>query len=136
MWWVAVCLFVSACAAGTGSVVSVAPSTVTALASSSSTLPSPTTTLGQVTTVGVTSLTDGHRQSAGGLSPKTVRYIHTIIHKALADAVDADLLTSNVAERAKPPRPRAALASEIGYWEPHELSAFLDSVSGHRLEAA
>jgi len=41
----------------------------------------------------------------GPLAPKTVRYIHTIIHKALADAVDAGVLHANVAERAKPPRP-------------------------------
>ncbi len=42
----------------------------------------------------------------GGLSAKTISYVHTIVHKALADAVDADLLARNVADRAKPPRPR------------------------------
>jgi hypothetical protein len=34
-------------------------------------------------------LAEGHQAQDGGLSAKTVRYIHTIIHKALADAVDA-----------------------------------------------
>lgn len=33
----------------------------------------------------------------GPLAPKTVRYIHTIIHKALADAVDAGITGGNVA---------------------------------------
>jgi len=56
MWWFVLCLFVSACGAEADSAVSVAPSTVTTLAFSSSTLPTPTTTLGQVATTGVTSL--------------------------------------------------------------------------------
>ena len=81
-------------------------------------------------------LADGNRKRDGGLSAKTVRYIHTIVHKALADAVDTDLVATNIAARAKPPRPRARLASEIAFWEPHELRTFLESVSGHRLEAA
>jgi len=81
-------------------------------------------------------LSGGHRKTDGGLSAKTVRYIHTIIHKALADAVDADMVATNVAARSKPPRPRATTPSEIGFWEPHELRAFLESVRGHRLKAA
>ena len=39
----------------------------------------------------------------GPLSAKTVRYIHTTVHKALEDAVDAGVLANNAAERAKPP---------------------------------
>ena len=81
-------------------------------------------------------LAEGHRKKEGGLSSKTVRYIHTIVHKALADAVDADLVGVNVAERAKPPRPRATAANEITFWEPDELRVFLEAVTGHRLEAA
>jgi len=82
-------------------------------------------------------LESGRRNgNGGGLSPKTVRYIHTIVHKALADAVDAGVLGTNVAERAKPPRPRAAAPTEIMFWEPPELRSFLAIVAGHRLEAA
>lgn len=81
-------------------------------------------------------LTDGHRKRVGGLSAKTVRYIHTIVHKALADAVDTDLVAMNVAERAKPPRPRARSATEIGFWGPEELRVFFETVRGRRLEAA
>jgi integrase len=82
-------------------------------------------------------LESGRRNGdGGGLSPKTVRLIHTIVHKALADAVDAGVLPMNVAERAKPPRPRVAAPAEIMFWEPAQLRSFLAIVAGHRLEAA
>lgn len=81
-------------------------------------------------------LANGNRKNRGGLSAKTVRYIHTIFHESLADAVDTDLVATNVASRAKPPHPRARLASEIAFWDPSELRAFLEFVRGHRLEAA
>ena len=72
----------------------------------------------------------------GALSPKTVHYIHTIVHKALADAVDAGVVPSNVAMRAKPPRPGRRAMREIRCWEPEDLARFLDHVRGTRLEAA
>jgi integrase len=71
----------------------------------------------------------------GALSAKTVRYIHTIVHKALEDAVDAGLAAKNVADRAKPPRPSRLSTREVGSWEAHELAQFLASVRGTRLEA-
>src|SRR5581483_4575316 len=69
------------------------------------------------------------------LSPKTVRYIHTIIHKALSDAVDAELLQRNPAERAKPPRPNRQRRPGIQAWNPDEVAAFLSSVASERLRA-
>ncbi len=72
----------------------------------------------------------------GPLASKTVRYIHTIIHKALADAVDAGLLPANIAERSKPPRPNRCRTRKIECWEPGELAAFLRAVECKRLEAA
>lgn len=72
----------------------------------------------------------------GPLSAKTVRYIHTTIHKALSDAVDAGILGTNPAERSKPPRPNRTRGPEIVCWEPHELAQFLQAVRGDRLEAA
>jgi len=72
----------------------------------------------------------------GPLAAKTVRYIHTIAHKALADAVDAGVVRANVAERAKPPRPNRNGSQRIECWEPRELARFLESVKGTRLEAA
>lgn len=70
------------------------------------------------------------------LSPKTVNYIHTIVHKALADAVDAGVAPANVAERANAPRPSRRKAREIECWEPEELARFLDHARGTRLDAA
>lgn len=72
----------------------------------------------------------------GPLAAKTVRYIHTTVHKALADAVDAGVIGANVAERAKPPKPGRSGSQRIECWEPEELAAFLSAVRGDRLEAA
>lgn len=80
-------------------------------------------------------LTSG-KTDGTGLSPKTVRYIHTIVHKALSDAVDAGVLATNPAERAKPPRPRATAPTELRFWEPAELALFLNLVEGHHLGTA
>jgi integrase len=57
------------------------------------------------------------------------------VHKVLADAVDADLIARNVAERAKPPRPNRGSASEIQSWDADQLRLFLLQVEGSRLEA-
>ncbi|RIK03784.1 MAG: hypothetical protein DCC49_13810, partial [Acidobacteria bacterium] len=94
-------------------------------------------------------LADGRRNGAGGLSPKTVRYVHTIVHKVLGDAFDASLVSQNVAARAKPPRPRAGSGvgrggagggrggvREMKFWTPSELSVFLGLVREHRLGCA
>ncbi|GBE21019.1 MAG TPA: hypothetical protein ENG98_00790 [Actinobacteria bacterium] len=81
-------------------------------------------------------LTTGNIKTGGGLSAKTVNYVHTIIHKVLADAVDLGLLTINVADRAKPPRPKARESKEIKSWSADELRRFLRLIEGHRLEAA
>ena len=76
-----------------------------------------------------------HGARPNGLSAKTISYIHTIIHKALADAVDADLLARNVADRAKPPRPSRQSTCGIQSWSPDELHEFLEQIAGSRLGA-
>ena len=50
-------------------------------------------------------LTGGRANGKGGLSPRTVRYIHTIVRKALHDAVRWNRLTRNVADTADPQAP-------------------------------
>ncbi|MCZ7538136.1 MAG: site-specific integrase [Acidimicrobiia bacterium] len=77
----------------------------------------------------------GNHREKGGLSAKTVRYIHTTVRKALGDAVDAELIARNPAERAKPPRPRASTTKDLRFWEPDELARFLNHVAGSRLAA-
>lgn len=69
-----------------------------------------------------------------GLSAKTVRYLHTIVHKALADAVDDGLLKLNPADRAKAPKPGRSSNRELRFWEPRQLAQFLRHVHGTPLE--
>ena len=66
-----------------------------------------------------------------GLSPKTVRYIHTTINKLLSDAVDQELIGRNPAMRAKPPRPTPGTAS-MRFWTPDQLATFLRLVADHK----
>lgn len=60
----------------------------------------------------------------GALSPRTVRYVHTIARKALADAVEAGRLAMNPADRAKPPRVSEARPPEMRTWAADEWATF------------
>lgn len=68
----------------------------------------------------------GRVDGKGGLSPRTVLYIHTIIHSALTSAVRDGLLSVNPADKADPPSAKAAAAPEMRFWTADELRAFLD----------
>jgi integrase len=71
-------------------------------------------------------LVSGKRQAPGtGLSPRTVRYVHTVVHKALSDAVRKGTLARNVAEVASPPSSKSTKPPEMAWWQPNELNAFL-----------
>jgi len=73
----------------------------------------------------------------GGLSPKSVRIVHAILHKALSDARRKGTLTRNVAEVADAPKARSvAKQAEIKVWTPEELHAFLDLATRNRCHAA
>ena len=57
-------------------------------------------------------LADGRKNyAAGGLSPRTVRYIHAIVHRALRDAVKWGRLAGNPATPPTHPRPGQAARS-------------------------
>jgi integrase len=84
-------------------------------------------------------LASGRRDGKGGLSNRSVRICHTVIRKALADAVRWGLLLRNVAEGADPPRPALAkidAAKRRKTWTADELRAFLTYTRSHRLYAA
>jgi integrase len=70
-------------------------------------------------------LVSGKRQSDGGLSPRSVRYVHTVLQKALSDAVRKGTLARNVAEVASPPSSKSTQPPEMAWWRPDELRAFL-----------
>ena len=62
-------------------------------------------------------LREGRRNGAGGgLAPKTVRIIHGIIRKALADAMRKGTVTRNVADLADPPKVRLGGSREMTVW--------------------
>lgn len=75
------------------------------------------------------------RGGRGGrpLAPKTVRHSHTLLHKALSDALKKGLIAANPAEVADSPRPRR---QEMKTWTGRELAIFLEHVKGDRLAAA
>jgi integrase len=76
-------------------------------------------------------LVRGRRDGAGALSPRTVRLAHTVLRKALADAVRWGQLDRNAAVDADPPRRQRA--PEMQVWTAEELRLFLGFVDSHPL---
>lgn len=80
-------------------------------------------------------LTEGRKNGdRGGLSPKTVRNIHNLLHKALADAVRKGRITRNVADMADPPKPRQTSSMQV--WDAEQLRPFLAEIAEHALAPA
>ncbi len=79
-------------------------------------------------------LASGRRNGKGGLSPRTVRYVHTVLQRALGDAVGWSMLARNPASAANPPK--KAPASRKPTWTAVELRRFLERVRDDRLYAA
>ena len=76
------------------------------------------------------------RKNGAGLSPRSVRYTHAILRKALADAVRLGYLDANPASAADPPSARAARPPVFTTWSPSELAQFLKSARRNPLYAA
>ena len=47
-----------------------------------------------------------YKEKLSSLSPRTVRYIHVTLHKALKQAVSDGLIPRNVSKAVKPPQVR------------------------------
>lgn len=76
-------------------------------------------------------LAGGNRRTEGStLSARTVRYVHTIVRKALSDATRKGLLVRNPSDAAAPPSAKSAKAPEMSFWSPVELHRFLCSIEG------
>jgi integrase len=71
-----------------------------------------------------------HREGEG-LSPRTVRYVHTILSSALSSAAESGLIARNPAARAHPPTAKQARAPEMHPWTAAQLSAFLAWSAGN-----
>jgi integrase len=68
----------------------------------------------------------------GPLSNRSIRYVHTVIGKALHDAERKGLVARNVARLASPPSAVSARAPEMQVWTPEQLRAFLEfAASSH-----
>lgn len=81
-------------------------------------------------------LAEGRRnQLGGGLSGRSVGYVHTIVHRLFKDAVRWGRLARNPAASADPPKASATARQELPIWSPLELRAFLSSIATDRLAA-
>ena len=65
------------------------------------------------------------------LSPKSVKCIHGILHKALQQAVSLGYIRANPADACKLPK---LVKKEITPLDKEEISAFIDAVRGHEFE--
>ena len=77
-------------------------------------------------------LANGRRNGTGGLSPRTVQYVHRIVSHALSDAVRWNLLASNPASRVDAPRVEM---KEMRTWTAVDVRRFLAGVADDRLFA-
>ncbi len=66
-----------------------------------------------------------------GLSPRTVRYIHATLNKALKQAIADGLIPRNAAASVKAPKPAN---KEIRPLDTEQVRAFFAAISGERLE--
>ena len=77
------------------------------------------------------------RRDGGPLALGTVRLVHAVLHKALADAVRLRMLPTNVADFVQLPRRRTgdepADAGRIATWTAEEARRFLDLTADHPL---
>lgn len=82
-------------------------------------------------------LTEGRKDAGrGGLSARSVKYVHTILHRVFKDAVKWGRLARNPGDAADPPRSVASGAPEMATWSAQQLRSFLEGVRGDRLSAA
>jgi integrase len=67
-----------------------------------------------------------------GLKPRTVRYVHSIIHAALKDAVRWNRVARNVADAATPPPLGSTRRARRTTWTAEQLGGFLDFIADDR----
>lgn len=79
---------------------------------------------------------EGRADGKGGLSPRTVRYVHTIIHAGLGAAVRDGLVLANAANKADPPSAKQAASPEMTFWTAPQLRTFLAHDPEHELAIA
>jgi integrase len=78
-------------------------------------------------------LVSGRRQKPGPLSKRSVFYIHSVLHRALSDAVKKGILSRNVADQASAPSAKSTRPPEASWWTPAELRSFLSATADEPL---
>ncbi len=71
-----------------------------------------------------------------GLAPKTVRNIHLMLNKAMADAQRKGIVIRNVVSLADAPSLKNRQEGNIKAWDVDQLRTFLNAVRDHRLHPA
>jgi integrase len=70
-------------------------------------------------------LAEGRKNGKGGLSPRTVNYVHTVLHRAFKDAVRWKRLQFNPADAADPPKATRREDSHVQVWDAATTARFL-----------
>jgi integrase len=78
-------------------------------------------------------LVSGRRQRPGPLSKRSVFYVHSVLHRALSDAVKKGILSRNVADYASAPSAKSTRPPEASWWTPAELRSFLEATANESL---
>lgn len=71
----------------------------------------------------------------GGLFRRSVRYVHSILHRALRQAVREEKLSRNVADLVEAPARKSEETRDVKAYTAEEARAISRAVAGHRLEA-
>lgn len=91
-------------------------------------------TTGQLDKLYAAMLQGGKRTGKGGpLAPRTVRYVSTVLGKALSDAVRKQLLVRSPASNASVPSAKSTVPLEAACWTPEETRTFLEAIATHSL---
>ena len=77
--------------------------------------------------------TQGRTLRPGGLSAKTRRNVHGVLHKAFGDALRNGLINRNPLDAVIPPRDTSTepAARRMAIWTPAQVQAFLDHAAGN-----
>ena len=74
---------------------------------------------------------NGRLDGTGGLSPKTMKNIHDMLHRALDKAVQLDMILKNPSEYAVLPKRRKP---DMRFFTVEEQQRLQEAIKGHRLE--
>lgn len=74
-------------------------------------------------------LENGRADGSGGLSPRTVRLVHAVLHRMFRDAVRWELIPRNPVDAADPPRQSGGKAHKLPVWTAEQLRTFLDAAT-------